>query len=447
MYHMREPEINPTTPPTDEPTLKVGLILEEDTRTLITCTAEGSRWVLEGSGVTTEIEEGKEVSIRLRNNLLQIESCNGVFSKESSRILLTQSKLSRPTPAQGLMITPISAGRGFHWNKDISATFSGTIEILPSPKGIIVVNHIGLEDYIASVISSEMSPECPSEFAKAQGIAARSWALVFLGSKHQNLPYTICNDDCCQRYQGTTYMSAASLKAVNDSRGEILLSKKGQVCPAYYSKSCGGRTDSVSSIFNLNGSDIHGVFDGPNTFDSDLREESQWKEFLDNPPLCYCSEKVVDRQSLSKYLGKVDVDGAYFRWKVSVLKSSLLDHAKKLLNRSDLSRLKSFRSKARGESGRLLNAELEFELNGSGTYIHPLSNQFEIRKFLHPSFLLSSAVVVKETGNQELEITGAGWGHGVGLCQIGALGMALSKKSFSSILKHYYPSYELIKAY
>lgn len=440
---MREPEIKSINPPTHEPILKVGLILEEDIRTSVSCTANGGSWRIEGIGAAKELADSSTIKVALKNGLLRIEN----LAEESSRITLHQSKPSKPQPSCGLTITPIRAGRGFHWGTDITATFAGKIEILPSKKGVIVVNHIGLEDYLASVISSEMSAACPEEFAKAQAVAARSWALVFLGNKHQNLPYTICNDDCCQRYQGTTHMTLNSLKAVNECRGVTLVSQSGVVCPAYYSKSCGGKTDTVKEIFNLSGGELTSVFDGPSPDSSDLRNEAQFEHFLDSPPLCYCSEKVVDRSALPKYLGKVDVDEAYFRWQSSISTTLLIEKAKAVLNRDDIVAFKSFTPKSRGKSGRILTADIEFELSGGSSYVHALADQYEIRKILHPSFLFSSAFVLKQNNSQLLEIHGAGWGHGVGLCQIGALGMALRGENYNSILSHYYPQYQLVQAY
>lgn len=438
---MREPEIREIKPPTAEPILRVGLVIEEDRLKEIKIKLSDAGNIVEGFGAA-HICGSKEIDFELKGSTIYSKT----FHKESERIFITRDKSIRTSPGRGIGVSPVKAGRGFHWSKEIEATYAGGIEILPGQDRLIVVNHVELEDYLASVISSEMSAACPTEFAKAQAIAARSWVLVFLGHKHEGLPYTICNDDCCQRYQGTTFMSLSTQQAIQDCRGQTLVSKSGLVCPAYYSKSCGGRTDTIKEILNLAGGELVSIFDGPGSSGS-LAGPQEFSKFLINPPMCFCSEATVARGQLPTYLGKVDEDGAYFRWKFDISKESVVTALNREKFGEHIKEIEQISWGPRGESGRILSAELRVRRSDGTAQDILLKNQFEIRQVLHPSFLYSSAFVVESETRYGIKVFGAGWGHGVGLCQIGGLGMALRGESAAAILTHYYPNYQLAQSY
>jgi peptidoglycan hydrolase-like amidase len=437
---MKEPEIREVKPPSVEPILKVGIVIEEDAFKSIKIKLDTSSYKIDAA---PEISfRSQELSFSLADGLI---ACSALSQRVPSLVISVDGK-ARTEPGRGISVSPVRAGRGFHWSKDIEAVFSGSIEIIAAQNRLIVVNHVELEDYLASVISSEMSAACPTEFAKAQAIAARSWVLVFLGHKHEGLPYTICNDDCCQRYQGTTHMSLSTLQAIQACRGQVLVSRSGVVCPAYYSKSCGGRTDTIQNILNLSGGELVGIFDGPGSAPL-LNSESTFAQFLENPPTCFCSEHTVERGKLANYLGKVDEDGSYFRWNFSLPKTAMVEIFNRINLDSPINRIDDIEFGRRSESGRLLQAQLKVQ-KVSGEIDHvTLKNQFEIRQILYPSFLYSSAFIIEGQSKESLDVFGAGWGHGVGLCQIGALGMALRGESASAILTHYYPRYQLAQSY
>jgi peptidoglycan hydrolase-like amidase len=438
---MLEPEIREIKSPITEPILRVGIILSEDRISKLNVSLSEPRFIIEGFG-SSEVLGSGDLEFELRGNMVYSPK----FGREVARVLISRDSGFRTMPGSGIGLSPVKAGRGFHWSKEIRATYSGSIEILPSETGLVVVNHVELEDYLASVISSEMSAACPTEFAKAQAIAARSWALVFLGHKHENLPYTICNDDCCQRYQGTTFMTLTTLQAIQACRGQVLVSRGGLVCPAYYSKSCGGRTDTIADILGLRGGDIEGIFDGPGSCEV-LNDSRKFSHFLKYPPTCFCSEQTVERGKLGNYLGKVDEDGSYFRWRFELSKSDMVKTLNQSYSPKNIASIESVSLGRRGDSGRILGADLSVRDIAGDQFNINLKNQYEIRQVLQPSFLLSSAFVVEEENKNSLTVLGAGWGHGVGLCQIGALGMALRGESAASILTHYYPQYQLAQSY
>lgn len=437
---MIEPEIREVLPPASEPVLKVGVVLEEDFLKRVSLILDDTQYRVDLAPQRSL--KSTEIHFELDQGLIK----SSIISDRVPRLKISPIGKVRTEPAKGISITPVKAGRGFHWSKEITASFSGSIEIISAPEGLIVVNHVELEDYLASVISSEMSAACPTEFAKAQAIAARSWVLVFLGHKHEGLPYTICNDDCCQRYQGTTHMNVSTIQAIQACKGQVLVSKSGLVCPAYYSKSCGGRTDTIKDILNLSGGELVGVFDGPGSAPL-LSSESVFSNFLKEPPTCFCSEQTVERGKLATYLGKVDEDGSYFRWRFALAKSAMIETFNRVNPNTPIARIDDIEFGRRGESGRLLDAQLKVH-KASGEIAHEtLKNQFQIRQILYPSFLYSSAFVIESQTTDTLNVFGSGWGHGVGLCQIGALGMALRGESATAILTHYYPRYKLAQSY
>lgn len=449
---MKEPIISPITPPSHEPELKVGIVLAEDQKSELTVCSSGG--ILNLRTTTSELQMPVKEKIKITTSSGRI-----VVTKGKDQILNTTERLvlslipSPPSRAKkGIKIETITAGRGFHWQKEVSAVFAGALEIIAEAENLIVVNHILLEQYLASVISSEMSATCPAEFAKAQAIVARSWALVFLGNKHPNQPYTICNDDCCQRYQGLTFVRKESYKAIEQCRGEVLLTKAGHITPTYYSKSCGGHTDSAQAIFGLIADGVTPIIDIDNVIDADLTDDNNFKKYLTDPPLAYCSEGVVPKEVLPKYLGSVDEPGDYFRWNNTVSAEVILDNLTNKYGLKDGAKIKDIQFGKRGHSGRILNCRISIvKADGSTEWIL-LENQFQIRAVFHHQFLFSSAFTPTLEFDAhgyltQVEMVGAGWGHGVGLCQIGALGMSLQGRSYTDILVHYFPESDLVKAY
>lgn len=480
---MIEPEIEKLSPPKSEPNLRVGLFLEQDLRMQVVVastapgahikTAQGEELLLEPSQYYTLEEQHNSTTRTLKSTAKsQIESSNlGVrargkwLTSSSTPIFIEPAKNSALNPKVGLKIKHMIAGRGFHWSKEFEATYPGSLElrqIKHAGKNVIVlVNHLKLEEYLPCVVSSEMGPECPEEFIKAQAVAARSWVTVFLRNKHPGLNnqasiYDVCNDDDCQRYQGSSHLLSSVLDAVRSTAGEFLLDNEGCVVPAYYSKSCGGITETPDSVLGVRAVGLVERFDAEDATIPDLSNSESLESYLrgtDSRSLqAYCSARSVPKAKLTRYLGKVDKQAEYFRWSVKINGDSLVKNISDKLSLKDLAQLRDILVRRRSVSGRATQLELVFQKQNNEEHRVLLESQYEIRRLLHSEFLFSSAFLIStikdSLGNiTTITLDGAGWGHGVGLCQIGGVGMALKGKSYREILAHYYPGSRIERCY
>ncbi|MCB9030621.1 MAG: SpoIID/LytB domain-containing protein [Deltaproteobacteria bacterium] len=448
---MKEPEVKSICPPTDSIDLLVGIVLEEDQKDSITFKSERSSILLSDGLKQVQIPPGQNCTLTRSGNHLLLKDNDASFQSSLSVEVLDKSELA---PKSGVMFYAMRAGRGFHWQKEIDQTYPGDFEIHIGAKGLIVVNKIDLESYLACVISSEMSSACPKEFAKSQAVAARSWALVFLTDKHPDKPFQICNDDDCQRYQGTTHLLQSSIDAVQDCDGEFLVTKSNHVCAAYYAKSCGGYIDDPKIIFGFDVPGLTATSDAENPIKVDLSKDDQFTAWLDSNESsnCYCSPIFIPEEELPKYLGSVDVASRYFRWQTSTSAEVICKNLRDKFGYKNCFAILAIKFLDRSPSGRYTKAEISVINKDSSQEVITIKTQYSLRALLHETFLYSSAfkAVINENSNSQVEAIsffGAGWGHGVGLCQIGALGMSLSGKSYRDILMHYYPRTEIRKCY
>ena len=347
-------------------------------------------------------------------------------------------------------VKSVPAGRGFHWEKSIDVKLTGSLLIKNKNGFIFIVNRISLEQYLPCVSTSEMSGVCPPALLEAQTIVARSWIIAANEKKHSNLGIDACNDDCCQRYQGIENITPEAIKASKKTRGKFLIHKN-EICDTRYSKSCGGITENNENVWKESPKPyLRGVFDGLSKSIPNFNNHENLIDWIIEPSKCYCSNKYINENNLKKYIGKVDNKGTYFRWEYSITQKELTETINEKRGTSFCS-IKSLRPKKRGISGRIISLEITGLTNNKLKSIN-LESEYEIRDALHPEFLYSSAfVIILDSKENEMfksiTLKGAGWGHGVGLCQIGALGMALSKQSLKTILSHYFPSTILKKLY
>jgi len=352
----------------------------------------------------------------------------------------------------GITVRDVIAGRGFHWQKRVDQTFVGSLEIAPSSGGLVVVNEVGLEAYLAGVITSEASGSCPTAFLEAQCVVARSWMLALFEDKHPGQPFDRCNDDCCQRYHGTNDLSDAAVRAVTTTRGRVLVDGDGNMVDANYSKCCGGVSEDPVFVWGETKSGISVVVDAP--VDSAARRflpvtDLARTEYLTGSWISdtdvYCSPNAVSAEDLSRYLGRVDDVGQYFRWTHGVDRAELESRFRSRLDGAEqLTRLTGLVPTRRGVSGRVCAMDVRFEEDGGGVRTVRVEGELLIRGLLSDKVLYSSAFdVAADAGTDQLpksfELRGAGWGHGVGFCQMGGLGMALAGLSSGEILKHYFP--------
>ncbi len=354
-------------------------------------------------------------------------------------MLATGDTLEGLQPERGITIESVVAGRGFHWEKQIQPILPGRLLFSVVNGNLLLINELSVEAYVACVATSEMGARAPFDLLAAQSIVARCWALAGVEKKHAALNFDVCNDDCCQRYQGTTYLTDHALKAALATEDQVLAFQN-TVIDARYSKSCGGIVEDYTNIWG--GKPVPYLvpfWDGPD-------HPEEFAEFDLEPLLdydkAYCSSRRFSEVNLTAMLGKVDVSGNYYRWIVKVPKTVILSNLKRYYD-LDWSGLFELIILKRGASGRIIHLRLAGENEDGDQVTFDLKAEYDVRKIFSESFLYSGAFIIENSGTLEdddhVVLHGAGWGHGVGLCQIGALGMALEGKSYSEILKHYYP--------
>lgn len=427
--------------PHSEPTVSIGLVLPEDNQTELMISfsnLNAFKFILDGTPV--EIAE-TDITIRVQNNELAVKEHQ---VKEMWCIPLSAEK------DDYIQLNPIRAGRGFHWEKNIKIKVLGDVRISLKDGQLFVVNQVTLEKYIMCVATSEMNANCPPALLEAQTIAARSWLLAAEEQKHKDLGLDACNDDCCQRYQGVNNLTESALTAGQSTHGKVLIYYH-QICDARYSKSCGGITENNENVWSEEPKPyLRSIQDSEGIPPPMLHNSIGQKSWFLSNPACFCSPDYVPEDELAAYLGNVDEKGNYFRWSVSLTQQELLESINHKTG-SDFEYIHSLIPLKRGSSGRIIRLNIDGTINNQSSTI-TVETEYEIRHVLHPDFLFSSAFIIQtdfDDGSHptHFHLKGAGWGHGVGLCQIGALGMALAGKSSGDILNHYFRSTELLKLY
>jgi len=366
----------------------------------------------------------------------------------------------------------VTIGTRFHWERKENQTFRGNLLLLPRTDGTIVaINEIPIEDYLQSVISSEMSATAPMAFLKVHAILSRSWLLAALDRKQKTaeasrpapqIPeaggevirwyeredhdlFDVCADDHCQRYQGIQkILSAQAEEAVRETFGRII-AYQGEICDARYSKACGGLTEDFDTAWeDKRVPYLTSISDAP-TPHPPIGTEEEAARWIFSGPEAYCHTE--DEQLLEKILPSFDRETkGFFRWTVECPREEL-EEILRAKSGIDFGELKEIVPLRRGPSGRIR----QLKIVGSKKSM-VVGKELEIRRWLSRSHLYSSAFVVRvkqgPRGKAErFAFQGAGWGHGVGLCQIGAAVMAVRGFSAEQILKHYFRGVEIKKIY
>ena len=410
--------------PTIEPNVSIGLVLPEDQQKSVTIKSSESK-------IEHQILVQKDTLLLDGNPLPRIH-----FNQSSTDSTFT--------------IHPVRAGRGFHWEKHISIQVLGDVDISIKDGCLFVINQLPLEQYLMCVATSEMSGECPPALLEAQTIAARSWLLAADEQKHAHLGLDACNDDCCQRYQGMGNLTEKAKKASLSTRGKVIMHNQA-ICDTRYSKSCGGVSERNDYVWKESAKPyLTAIHDSPNPTLPDLQSDEKFQHWYWQDSDCFCSPKTVPENELHHYLGHVDKSGSYFRWDAAFNRDELIKLISNKTN-NPFDSLQSIKPLKRGLSGRIIQLEIKGQLKGIESIII-LDSEYEIRRVLHPNFMFSSAFFMKISLDShsyidKITFHGAGWGHGAGLCQIGALGMALNQYSTKEILNHYFKSTELEKIY
>jgi SpoIID/LytB domain protein len=359
----------------------------------------------------------------------------------------------------------VTIGSRFHWERKEDQTFQGDLILRSREDGTVcAINEIPVEDYVASVISSEMNPAAPTEFLKTHAILSRSWLLAALhqkGKTEESSPpaertikggeiiswydredhdlFHVCADDHCQRYQGITKIASNKAEKAVRETGGMVITYQNKICDTRYSKCCGGLTEEFKTAWHDQRVPyLRSISDAPKPLQAITTEEEASAWVLSNPE-AYCNTK--DEGLLEKLLPDVDRETkTFFRWAVEYSREEL-EEILRQKSGLDFGTLQEIAPLRRGPSGRIYRLKI---VGTKQTII--VGKELEIRRWLSPSHLYSSAFVVTREAGRFI-FRGAGWGHGVGLCQIGAGVMASRGFSAEDILKHYFHGTKIQKIY
>ena len=373
-------------------------------------------------------------------------------------------------------LSDVTIGVNFHWERKETQTFLGTLRFVVESDKIVAINELPVEKYLESVISSEMSATSSLELLKAHAVISRSWLLAQMKKRREvaesgnnffsftkkedtlirwydredHTLFDVCADDHCQRYQGITKETSPHVaEAIRQTKGQILMDGE-EICDARFSKCCGGITEEFQYCWE----------DTPKTYLTAVRdialgvehtqpnltneeEAEKWIRF--NPP-AFCNTQ--DKKILSEVLNNYDQETVnFYRWKETLSQEKLQQLIADKL-KMDLGAILDMKAVERGKSGRISKLQI---IGTEKTFT--IGKELEIRRTLSDSHLLSSAFVVDKYDKDEqgvpqrFELIGAGWGHGVGLCQIGAAVMGEQGYHYDAILLHYYQGAEIKKLY
>lgn len=373
-------------------------------------------------------------------------------------------------------LSDVTIGVNFHWERKETQTFLGTLRFVVESDKIVAINELPVEKYLESVISSEMSATSSLELLKAHAVISRSWLLAQMKKRREvaesgnnffsftkkedtlirwydredHTLFDVCADDHCQRYQGITKETSPHVaEAIRQTKGQILMDGE-EICDARFSKCCGGITEEFQYCWE----------DTPKTYLTAVRdialgvehtlpnltneeEAEKWIRF--NPP-AFCNTQ--DKKILSEVLNDYDQETVnFYRWKETLSQEKLQQLIADKL-KMDLGAILDMKAVERGKSGRISKLQI---IGTEKTFT--IGKELEIRRTLSDSHLLSSAFVVDKYDKDEqgvpqrFELIGAGWGHGVGLCQIGAAVMGEQGYHYDAILLHYYQGAEIKKLY
>ena len=383
-------------------------------------------------------------------------------------------------------LSDVTIGVNFHWERKETQTFLGTLRFVVEADKICAINELPVEKYLESVISSEMSATSSLELLKAHAVISRSWLLAQMKKRREvaasgnnffsfvkkddmlirwydredHTIFDVCADDHCQRYQGITKETSPHVaEAIRQTLGQVLLDGE-DICDARFSKCCGGETeefqycweDTPKSYLTAVRDLVLGVKNEEQedssrfTLHSSLQDEATAEQWIRSNPPAFCN--TTDKKILSQVLNDYDQETAdFYRWKVTYSQEKLQQLFEEKL-KMNFGAILDMKAVERGKSGRISKLQI---IGTEKTFT--IGKELEIRRALSDTHLYSSAFVVDKYDKDEqgvpqrFEIIGAGWGHGVGLCQIGAAVMGEQGYAYNDILLHYYQGAEIKQLY
>ena len=437
----------------EEPKIKVGIMSAAEVKFILDGDFHVSDTTVSGSQVATT--DGKSI---IWNN------------KEYTELFFEPAN-----DEVSFWLEDVTIGVNFHWERKENQRFKGALKLIVENGKITPINILGVEDYLLSVISSEMSATASLELLKAHAVISRSWLLAQIDKnkrivdageqysavektsddemikwydREDHINFDVCADDHCQRYQGITRASTPEVaKAIEATRGQVLMDGE-NLCDARFSKCCGGVYEEFENCWEpIHYDYLAARCDGENETDfPDLTIEENAREWILTRPEAHCNTS--DAEILSQVLNNYDQETTdFYRWEVTYTQEEI---SKLVKERSgmDYGNIVDLEPIARGTSGRLY----KLKIVGTNKTL-TIGKELEIRRTLSPSHLYSSAFVVEKGENDAnglpstFTLKGAGWGHGVGLCQIGAAVMGAKGYNYKEILLHYFVDAEIKELY
>lgn len=429
-------------------------------------------------GIMTE----KAVSFVFHEEYIHTETGN--FLKGEQRVLFVNGNIvyngklykelffEPASPSAFFELKAVTIGVNFHWERKEDQRFRGALNLIIDNEGILFINQVDAEEYLTSVISSEMSATASKELLKAHAVISRSWLLAqveknaYLAQskkkyqsyyrdneqlirwydREDHIHFDVCADDHCQRYQGITRASLPIVEeVVRETRGEVLTDGE-SICDARFSKCCGGVTEQFEHCWEpIPHSYLIAVGDNAENELPDLTNEEEADKWIRTSPNAFCN--TADKNILSQILNNYDQETTdFYRWQVTYTQKELSDllHRKTGMTFGDILDLIPLQ---RGTSGRIEKLKI---VGSRRTFT--IGKELEIRRSLSETHLYSSAFVVDKEElqydvPQRFTFYGAGWGHGVGLCQIGAAVMSTQGYDYKQILSHYFKGAVIEKRY
>lgn len=408
------------------------------------------------------IAELKNNKIICTGNSIQIEAENEILFEPSDPV------------SESFILRDVIIGVKFHWERKEKQRFNYFLKIIKDGEKLTAINYLPIEAYLTSVISSEMSAKCSINLLRSQAVVARSWLLAQLQNKDKEKskephlrPYSnneelitwydreahtlfdVCADDHCQRFQGVTKVTTQTARdAISDTRGIVLISDD-DICDTRYSKSCGGISESYENVWEpVKYKYLVPIIDykyEPENLNLNLKDEVNSVKWIKTNVPAFCNTN--DPKILNQILIDYDQETKdFYRWKVEYSQKQISELINNKLQ-TDFGDIVDLIPIERGNSARLI----KLKIVGTKKTL-TIGKELEIRRVLSPTHLYSSAFYVekREIENgipQKFILQGAGWGHGVGLCQIGAAVMAERGYQFDEILTHYFPNAVLKKIY
>ncbi|MFZ1289782.1 MAG: SpoIID/LytB domain-containing protein [Melioribacteraceae bacterium] len=410
------------------------------------------------------------IAAKIENGLINITTSNNkIYAIEE--IIFTPTDENSDT----FLLKNVTIGLNFHWEQKRNQQFSGKLKIIVADNKLTIINIIPVEHYLQSVISSEMSPTSSIELLKAHAIISRSWLLAQMEKRSKlnqkekyfnsetitedeiikwydredhNL-FDVCADDHCQRYQGITKNYAHNAELAVSATNGLILQYDDDICDTRFSKSCGGMSETFENVWeNVPHPYLKSFVDykfEPDGYDTNLVNENSAIKWIRNSPVAFCNTN--DSKILEQVLNNYDQTTTdFYRWSINYTQEEI-SNIIKVKSGIDFGQIVDLIPILRGNSGRIIKLKIVGKLK---SFI--IGKELEIRKYLSMSHLYSSAFIVEKGELQNniptsFKLIGAGWGHGVGLCQIGAAVMGEKGYHFDEILLHYFRGAQIKKIY